>query len=136
MRRSVGTLRTDTTRPPLPEALRTLTSDAGLPVTVRIAGTERPLPPGLEHALFRSAQEGLTNIRKHAAATVAEVALDFSTAGRVILAVTDNGHGMTGGPTSGFGLLGIRERIAVLGGRVEAGNRPGGGFALTVEVPA
>jgi signal transduction histidine kinase len=136
VRRSVGTLRTDEARPPLPAALRALGDGSDLPVTVRIAGEARPLPPGLEHALFRSAQEGLTNIRKHAAASAAEVALDFSSAGRVILAVTDNGRGSPGGGATGFGLVGIRERIAVLGGRVEAGNRPGGGFALTVEVPA
>ena len=51
------------------------------------------------------------------------------------LAVTDNGRGAAGSP-AGFGLIGIRERIEVIGGRVESGNRPGGGFALTVEVPA
>lgn len=136
VRRSVGALRTDTARPPLPEALRALTAEAGLLVAVRIAGTARPLARGLEHALFRSAQEGLTNIRKHAGATTAEVALDFSAAGRIILAVTDNGAGANVNATAGFGLLGIRERIALLGGRVEAGNRPGGGYTLTVEVPA
>ena len=136
VRRSVGTLRTDVTRPPLPEALRALTANADLPVTVRIAGAARPLAPGLEHALFRSAQEGLTNIRKHAAASAAEIALDFSASGRVVLAVTDNGRGTPDGKTAGFGLVGIRERIEVLGGRVEAGNRPAGGYALTVEVPA
>lgn len=136
VRRSVGTLRTDAIRPPLPEALRALTAEANLPVSVRIAGTPRSLPPGLEHALFRSAQEGLTNVRKHAGATTAEVALDFTPAGRVILAVTDDGRGDNGSPTNGYGLTGLRERIGLLGGRVEAGNRSGGGFTLTVEVPA
>ena len=136
VRRSVGALRTDTARPPLPEALQALVQDAGLPVTIRLAGTARPLPPGLEHALFRAAQEALTNIRKHAGATAAELALDFTATGRVTLAVTDNGKGMNGATPSGFGLVGIRERIEVLGGRVESGNRPGGGYALTIEVPA
>jgi signal transduction histidine kinase len=136
VRRSVGALRTDTARPPLPESLQTLVLDAGLPVTLRLAGATRPLAPGLEHALFRSAQEGLTNIRKHAAATAAELALDFTTAGRVTLTVTDNGRGTNGTAAAGFGLIGIRERIEILGGRVEAGNRPGGGFALNIEVPA
>jgi signal transduction histidine kinase len=136
VRRSVGTLRTDAARPPLPEALRALTQEARLPVMVRLEGTARPLPPGIEHALFRSAQEGLTNIRKHAAASSAEVALDFRAPGRVILAITDNGQGANGAAATGFGLLGIRERIEVLGGHVEAGNRPGGGYALIIEVPA
>jgi signal transduction histidine kinase len=135
VRRSVGALRTDTARPPLPEALQALVHEAGLPVTIRLAGEPRPLAPGVEHALFRSAQEALTNIRKHAGATAAELSLDFAAGGRVTLAVTDNGRGAAG-TAAGFGLVGIRERIAVIGGRVESGNRPGGGFTLTVEVPA
>ncbi len=140
VRRSVGALRTDAVRPPLPEALRALAHEAGLPVTMRVEGAPRTLPPGIEHALFRSAQEGLTNIRKHAAASAAEVALDFRPAGRVMLAVTDNGQGAKDAPAvgggGGFGLVGIRERIEVLGGHVESGNRREGGFALTIEVPA
>src|SRR5207253_2762185 len=96
-------------------------------------GAARPLSPGIEHALFRSAQEGLTNIRKHSAASVAEVALDFQRADQVKLTVVDNGRGSTGANGGGFGLLGIRERIEVLGGRVESGNRRDGGFALTIE---
>ena len=136
VRRSVGALRTEAARPPLPEALRTLTAESGLPATVRLEGAPRPLSPGIEHALFRSAQEALTNIRKHAAASAAEVLLDFRAPGRVTLVVTDNGHGANGSPASGFGLRGIAERIEVIGGHVESGNRAEGGFALTVEVPA
>ena len=147
VRRSVGTLRTDAKRPPLPEALQLLMQEAGLPVTVRLDGPARPLPPGIEHALFRAAQEGLTNIRKHASASAAEVALDFRAPGRVTLSVTDNGRGAGRSAADGdecpagmqgavgFGLVGIRERIEVLGGRVASGNRTGGGFALTIEVP-
>lgn len=136
VRRSVSALRTDAPRLPLPEALRALTVESGLPVTLRLEGTTRPLPPGLEHALFRSAQEALTNIRKHAGATAAEVALEFTPNGRVTLAVTDNGRGTNGASSAGFGLVGIRERIEVLGGRVISGNRSGGGYALTIEVRA
>ncbi len=136
VRRSVGTLRTDDTRPSLPEALRALTVESGLPVTLRLEGSARQLPPGIEHALFRSAQEGLTNVRKHAGAVTAEVLLDFRAPGRVTLAITDNGHGANGAASAGFGLVSIRERIEVLGGQVTSGNRPGGGFALTIEVPA
>jgi signal transduction histidine kinase len=98
----------------------------------------RPLSPGIEHALFRAAQEGLTNVRKHAAATAAEVVLDFRAAERVTLAVRDNGRGANGaaGGEKGFGLVGMRERIEVLGGHVEAGDGRAGGFALRIEVPA
>ena len=136
VRRSVSTLRADTARPPLPETLRTLVEETGLPAALRVTGELRPLPPGIEHALFRSAQEALTNVRKHAGATSTEIGLDFGPTGRVTLAVTDNGRGVHDLAATGFGLVGIRERVEVLGGRVEAGNRPGGGFALTVEVPA
>lgn len=136
VRRSVSALRTDAARLPLPEALRALTVESGLPVTLRLAGTTRPLAPGLEHALFRSAQEALTNIRKHAAASAAEVALEFTPHGRVSLTITDNGRGANGAAPAGFGLVGIRERIEVLGGHVISGNRPDGGYALTIEVRA
>jgi signal transduction histidine kinase len=136
VRRSVGALRTDAARPPLPDALRALTAESDLPVTVRLEGAARSLPPGIEHALFRSAQEGLTNVRKHAAASAAELLLDFRAPGRVTLAVTDNGRGAPGVTAGGFGLRGIAERIEVLGGRVQSGNGAGGGFALVIEMPA
>lgn len=137
VRRSVGTLRTDTTRPPLSDAIQALTQHATVPVTVRLAGNARTLPSGIEHALFRSAQEGLTNVCKHAAASAAEITLDFTAVDRVKLIVTDNGKGTNGvGPGGGFGLRGLRERVELLGGRIAAANRDEGGFALTVEVPA
>ena len=135
VRRSVGALRTDAARPPLSVALQTLVRDAGLPVKVRILGETRPLATGVEHALFRAAQEGLTNIRKHAEATEAEVLLDFRQPRQLTLAFTDNGKGRNGDAVTGFGLRGICERIELLGGRVDSGNRAGGGFALTIEVP-
>jgi len=137
VRRSVGSLRTDATRPPLPEALRALSQESGLPVTLHLEGALRPLPPGIEHALFRAAQEGLTNIRKHAVASAAELTLDFRSPARITLSLTDNGRGVEKDvPGAGFGLLGIRERIEVLGGRVNSGNRPTGGFGLSIEVPS
>lgn len=136
VRRSVGALRTDTTRPPLPEALRELAA-LGEPVpTLAIEGAPRSIPPGVEHALYRAAQEGLTNIRKHARATHALVRLDFRTPARVVLELSDNGVGTSTNSTHGFGLRGLRERIAVIGGTVDAANRLEGGFALRVEVPA
>jgi signal transduction histidine kinase len=102
-----------------------------------VEGAARSLPSGIEHALYRAAQEGLTNIRKHATATRAEIALDFRATDRVSLSVIDNGRGSNGANKGGgFGLLGIRERIEVLGGRVESGNGSTGGFSLKIEVPA
>lgn len=137
VRRSVGTLRADASRPPLADAIKALTHDAGVAVTMRIEGKARALPSGIEHALFRSAQEGLTNVCKHAAASVAEIALDFRAEDHVKLTIVDNGRGASGvAPNGGFGLRGIRERVELLGGRIAAANRAEGGFALTVEVPA
>ncbi len=143
VRRSVGSLRTDATRPPLPDALQALADDAGggrlgeasLPVTVRIEGEVRALAPGVEHALFRSAQEGLTNVRKHAQATSVEIVVEFRGDGWVALTVRDDGRGANNA-SGGFGLVGVRERVELLGGRVRSGNRAGGGFELSVEVPA
>jgi signal transduction histidine kinase len=137
VRRSVGTLRTDAARPPLPEALRELAAHGAPVPTLTVEGSPRPLPPGVEHALYRAAQEGLTNIRKHARATSTLMRLDYRTPQRVVLELADNGVG-SAGPTgeTGFGLRGLRERIEVLGGTVNTGNRLEGGFALRVEVPA
>ncbi|WP_221029435.1 sensor histidine kinase [Actomonas aquatica] len=136
VRRSVGTLRTDNQLPPLAEAIRNLTTDAGLPVELTIAGEPRRLPTAAEHALYRAAQEGLTNVRKHARASRAALALDFSHDAHIRLSVEDDGQGAASTPSSdGFGLQGMRERIGLLGGQVTAGPRPAGGFTLTVEVP-
>lgn len=140
VRRSVGSLRTETAPASIVERLQALAREAGGgAVTVRVEGAARALPPGVAHALFRAAQEGLTNVRKHAGADArAEVTLNFRADGRVTLAVTDNGRGTDRAEvaTRGFGLVGIRERIEVLGGQVVAGSGAGGGFALTIEMPA
>jgi signal transduction histidine kinase len=135
VRRSVGTLRTDGARPPLVEAVRQLAAHGEPAPTIAVEGMPRPLSPAIEHALFRAAQEGLTNIRKHARATAALVRLDFRTPARVVLELSDNGVGRQG-TGSGFGLQGVRERIEIIGGTVDAANRLEGGFALRVEVPA
>lgn len=143
VRRSVGTLRTDTARPPLPEALRSLVKQSDPPVALVVDGTPRSLRATAEHALFRTAQEGLTNIRKHAAATRASLALDFRDPQRVRLTLTDDGRGTSATAVNGaaaaepgHGLRGLRERIEVIGGSVHSGNRATGGFELRVEVPA
>jgi signal transduction histidine kinase len=137
VRRSVGSLRADAKRPPLPEALKQLAAHGEPVPAVAIEGAPRPLPPAVEHALFRATQEGLTNIRKHARATSALVRLDFRDAARVRLELSDNGIGANNGAASGgFGLTGIRERVEMLGGTFSAANRLQGGFALRVEVPA
>ena len=136
VRRSIGTLRTAASRPPLCTAIENLARESGLPVQFRIEGVALSLPEVLEQALFRTVQEGLTNVRKHAAGAGTEVVLDFRDARRVCLEIADRGAGTTQNATGGFGLTGLRERLKEVGGTLTAGPRPGGGFVLHVEVPA
>lgn len=140
IRRSVGTLRADAPHPPLPESLRALAHNLGLSVAVQVRGDPRPLPPAVEHALYRSAQEGLTNVLKHATAERTDLTLDYRDAARVVLTVSDNGRGPGDGNNhaapAGYGLRGIRERVDLLGGSVSTGGAAGGGFVLTIDVPA
>lgn len=138
VRRSVGTLRADVARPPLPEALQSLAHNLGLAVDIQQRGTPRPLSPATEHALFRAAQEGLTNVRKHAAATATAVTLDFVSPTRVALTIADDGRGIPAhaAATTGHGLRGLRERIELLGGTVATRNGAERGFILQIELPA
>lgn len=141
VRRSVGSLAVDGTPPPLGDALRALAADAAPVPALRIEGTPRPLSAGAEHALFRTAQEGLTNLRKHAHATAAELTLDFRDPARVRLTLRDNGrgapHASIATDDKGYGLRGLRERLALLGGNLAAGNvSADGGFSLSADVPA
>jgi signal transduction histidine kinase len=137
VRRSVGALRERAVPVPLPEALKALaeeTSAAGVPTGLDVDGTVRALPEEAHESVYRAAQEGLTNVRKHARATRAALTLDYSRPDAVRLTVCDDGVGP--GDGTGFGLLGIRERAAHAGGRMTLEPAPGGGTALTVEVPA
>jgi signal transduction histidine kinase len=138
VRRSVGTLQADRAPAPLATRLRDLaaaTDGWGAAVSLEILGEGRVLPPEVEHALFRAAQEGLTNVRKHAQAQTTRVMLDYRDPVRVFVRVSDDGRGLAAG-SEGHGLAGLRERIAALNGRVVAENSPAGGFRLQVEIPA
>ncbi|WP_208710765.1 sensor histidine kinase [Sinomonas sp. R1AF57] len=137
VRRSVAALREQ--RPSLEEALRVLTAEAtqtGVPAEVEVRGTARPLRAEVEESLFRAAQEGLTNARKHAQASRIAVVLDYRGADRVRLEVHDDGRGLGEQPGAGFGLTGLRERMAGLGGRLSLDPADPTGLTLTVEVPA
>ncbi len=138
VRRSVGALQADRAPPPLAARLSDLvaaTDGWGAAVSLKIFGEARVLTPEAAHALFRAAQEGLTNVRKHARAQTAQVMLDYRDPVRICVRVTDDGRGVSDG-LDGHGLTGLRERIAVLGGGMTSGNSPGGGFCLQVEIPA
>ena len=137
VRRSVVALRpTPLEDKPLPEAIRGLietSRDAGLMVTFEQSGAARPLSPELETVLYRAAQESLTNIRKHAHASAADVRLTYEV-NAVSLRVRDNGVGRKDAEDN-VGLSALRERVAALNGTVLAENHLEGGFVLEVALP-
>lgn len=137
VRRSVKALREPRTIPPLPEALKALaaeTSATGVPVELTVSGTERALPDERHEALYRATQEGLTNVRKHADAGHVEIVLTYAETS-VRVEVRDDGTGTDGGPATGFGLVGLRERAEHLGGKLDFTSNPGQGSTLSMEVP-
>lgn len=143
MRRLLGVLRTagdHAELAPVPGLgeLRELLDQAraaGLAVTYTLSGTPRELPEGVELAAYRVVQESLTNTRKHAGlAASAAVTLRYQPAGLTI-EVTDDGLAAPTGDSGGHGLAGMRERIAMYGGTVEAGPLPGGGFRVLARLP-
>jgi signal transduction histidine kinase len=144
MRRLVGVLRRPEEAPalaPQPSLehigrLIEQARDAGLPVQLRIEGKAIQLPPGIDLTAYRVVQEGLTNAIKHAAATKAEVVVRYGK-GDLELLVSDDGQGVSDGrsESGGHGLVGMRERVAVYDGELEAGPRPKGGYALRARLP-
>ena len=137
VRRSVGALREPDARPLLRVALEGLVRESGLEAGLDCAGEPRPLPEPAEQALFRTVQEALTNVRKHAGPARVAVRLDYRAPARVAVEVADDGLGRrAASPAGGFGLAGLRERLGTVGGTLAADNRPGGGFLVRAEVPA
>jgi signal transduction histidine kinase len=142
MRRMVGVLRRPEEAPALApqpslEHLDKLVEHAresGLPVTLTVEGDAVQLPAGVDLTAYRLVQEGLTNALKHARAKNAQVVVRYSN-GFVELSVTDDGTGDGGGDSGGHGLVGMRERISVYGGDLEAGPRPEGGYRLRATLP-
>jgi signal transduction histidine kinase len=111
----------------------------GIPVTVRgTVGGDVPLT--VETALYRAVQEGLTNVARHAQATLAEVTLNQSPE-RITCAVRDDGRGVDAAEAAanqgrrGLGLVEIRERMAALGGTLRLAPKAGGGTEFIVEIP-
>jgi signal transduction histidine kinase len=112
---------------------------AGVAVTVRTTGEPYAVPEDVGLAVYRIAQEALTNVLKHAGPAHAEVHLHYGE--QLEITVTDDGRGaaavLTGAepPGAGRGTTGMRERVAMLGGRFTAGPRPGGGFRVQAVIP-
>ncbi|AKJ11251.1 ATPase [Streptomyces incarnatus] len=109
----------------------------GLPVDLAVAGTERPLPPGVELCAYRVVQEALTNALKHAGPAHARVELRYGSH-ELTVRVTDDGQGTiparvpAGG---GHGLIGMRERAKLYGGTITVGPRSEGGFEVLLDLP-
>jgi signal transduction histidine kinase len=145
MRRVVGALRDPEDAPALApqpslsrvEALVDHARETGLPVDLDIEGEPVPLPAGVDLTAYRLVQEGLTNAIKHAAARHADVRVRYD-GDHVEIEVSDDGRGgsvdaaRNGG---GHGLVGIRERVSIFGGELEAGPRAEGGFRLRARLP-
>ncbi|MGX2998628.1 histidine kinase [Streptomyces sp. JNUCC 64] len=108
---------------------------AGLTVRITTGGTLRPLPPGRDLAAFRIVQEALTNVVRHSGSRRAEVLLGYAD-DRLLIRIDDDGP-PTGADAGGGGngLAGMRERAAALGGTIEAGPRPDGGFRVRGVLP-
>ncbi|MER7769105.1 histidine kinase [Kitasatospora sp. NPDC096140] len=120
------------------------TADAGVRVDVAWRGEQRLLPPEIELSAFRIIQESVTNVVRHSGARTCRVAVGYEPEG-VTIEVVDDGDDGPGGPGrrhpaaaggSGFGLLGMRERVSLLSGQFSAGRRPEGGFRVTARIPA
>ncbi|NWF27018.1 sensor histidine kinase [Streptomyces sp. PKU-EA00015] len=115
---------------------------AGLTVDFKIEGTPRPLPSGVELTAYRIVQEALTNTRKHGGPEAgASVRLVYFDDGLGLL-VEDDGRGSShelyedgGADGRGHGLIGMRERVGMVGGTLDAGPRPGGGFRISALLP-
>jgi signal transduction histidine kinase len=107
---------------------------AGLPARLEVIGEPTPLPGGIELSVYRVVQEALTNTLKHSDATNVTVTLAFRNA-RLELEVVDDGTPTLGAATTGQGLIGMRERVALLGGELETGPREGGGFRVAAQLP-
>ncbi len=137
IRRSVAALRPSPLEDkPLPDAIRGLietSRDTGLMVTFEQSGAAQALSSEMETVLYRAAQESLTNIRKHAHASAANVRLTYDP-DTISLRVRDNGIGRKGDEDN-VGLSALRERVTALNGVVLAENHLEGGFVLEVTLP-
>ncbi|GAA4690972.1 Histidine kinase [Promicromonospora umidemergens] len=107
---------------------------SGLPITVTVEGTPRPLPPDVDQTAYRVVQEALTNVGRHAGAATARVWLRYG-AGLLKVQVDDDGAAPQQPPVPGHGLIGMRERVAALGGNLRTGPRETAGFSVVAELP-
>jgi signal transduction histidine kinase len=142
MRRQLGLLRQPDGEPSLAPAPSLSQIDelvegvraSGLPVVVAIEGEPAELPPGVDVSAYRIVQEALTNALKRAGPARARVTVTYGPE-TVDLAVVDDGRGAAAVNGSDYGLAGMRERVAIYGGTLEAGPGRDGGYELRVRLP-
>jgi signal transduction histidine kinase len=112
------------------------TRSAGMEVSVRVAGRPRPVPVELDIAVYRIVQEALTNVLRHAPGASARVLVTYEPrAVRVTIENDGNTDGDGAGEGSGYGIVGMRERTTALGGELDAGPLPQGGFCVHAHLP-
>jgi signal transduction histidine kinase len=104
-------------------------------VNLSVEGEPRPLSPGAELSMYRIVQEALTNVLRHGGAATATLRVRYAR-DEVVVEVVDDGVGTSSGDSSGgHGLIGMRERVAVFGGRLETGALPDGGWRVLASLP-
>ncbi|MFI0372825.1 sensor histidine kinase [Actinomadura sp. 1N219] len=108
-------------------------NDAGVRVDVRWKGERRPLPPDVDLSAYRIVQEAVTNVVRHAGTSECRVTIEYGDE-ELSVEVDDDGRGGVVG--TGYGIVGMRERVGLLGGEFAAGPRPGGGFRVAARIPA
>jgi signal transduction histidine kinase len=111
------------------------TRRAGLPVDLDVAGEPRALPPGVDLTAYRIVQEALTNARRHAGPAHAHVVVRYAIEALELEVIDDGRTPQTSGDGGGHGLVGMRERVALYDGTLDAGPRPEGGYAVRVQLP-
>ncbi|MFD6077894.1 sensor histidine kinase [Streptomyces hydrogenans] len=140
LRATLEALRDDDTAPPRGiDDVRELVERArelGLDARLSVEGRRGDLPAAVDRTVYRIVQESLTNVARHAGAGAATVRIDCRPEALAV-SVEDDGPGTpsAGSPSPGLGLLGMRERVTALGGRLTAGPRAQGGFAVRAELP-
>jgi signal transduction histidine kinase len=142
MRRLLGMLRagqppTDHAPQPGLEGLPLLVArveQAGLPVELKLEGSVRPLPAGVELSAYRIVQEALTNTLKHAHAARVHVVVGYR-AGFLQLEVCDDGQGCAGDVVPGQGLVSMQQWAGLVGGELAVGSAPDGGFRVVAQLP-
>ncbi|MFC8781980.1 sensor histidine kinase [Streptomyces nigra] len=139
LRATLEALRDDDTTPPpgldhLPELVKRF-QGTGLETTLTVEGHPRAVPDAVSRTAYRIVQESLTNVTRHASATTASVLIDYRPDGLRVHIDDDGKDTVHSAPPPGLGLLGMRERVSALGGRLRAEPRTAGGFTVQADLP-